>query len=580
MTSPVPPTVASAAGETAEAQRRQSRSRLRTPQENGALLQIPLVSQLVVAAQKNAAALATGGRDAEWARLWPSLEERKDVRTEVLAVAEAWTQRLLHAALGPVDPRSHCGGWAGIRTVDGLWFVTGHQPALFHPGVWIKNFAASRLARAQCGAVGLNLIVDNDLAPSPAVAVPEGSTSEPRWGSVPYDAPQITGPWEETQVANRLVFSSFGDRLGTAVSQWGWSPLVRELWPRVLRAESELGNPGWAFAAARTATEWDWGFGNLEIPLSAVCQLRGFQRFTIRLLNQLPRFHTIYNKTLADYRQLYKLRSQTHPVPDLRREHDWLEAPFWIWRNRERQRRRLLIRLQAGEIELADGREVLGTFPPGEEGLTAGIHVLQSLASRGIKLRTRALTTTLFSRLYFADLFIHGIGGAKYDEITDQIVEQFCGGAPPVYATLSATLRLPLPAFDETVEDLRRQKQSLRAAEQHPQDFLDNPAEAETRLLVEELDRLIQVQHAWRRGEANSQELASQASTRYRQLQQLRQRLLASTRQARERISARLKLVEQHLAANLVLRNREFAFCLFPTDLLRSFAEDACRAIG
>ena len=45
---------------------------------------------------------------------------------------------------------------------------------------------------------------------------------------------------------------------------------------------------------------------------------------------------------------------------------------------------------------------------------------LAELSSRGIKLRTRALTTTLFARLVLSDMFLHGIGGAKYDQVTDR----------------------------------------------------------------------------------------------------------------------------------------------------------------
>ena len=40
-------------------------------------------------------------------------------------------------------------------------------------------------------------------------------------------------------------------------------------------------------------------------------------------------------------------------------------------------------------------------------------------------MRTRALATTLFARLLLADVFIHGIGGAKYDQVTDEICEDF-----------------------------------------------------------------------------------------------------------------------------------------------------------
>ena len=39
--------------------------------------------------------------------------------------------------------------------------LAGHQPELFHPGVWVKNFALNGLARRH-GATPLNLVVDND----------------------------------------------------------------------------------------------------------------------------------------------------------------------------------------------------------------------------------------------------------------------------------------------------------------------------------------------------------------------------------------------------------------------------------
>ena len=54
--------------------------------------------------------------------------------------------------------------------------VTGHQPELFHPGVWIKNFAAASIAAAS-GGVGLNLIVDNDVPKSSSIAVPTAESA-------------------------------------------------------------------------------------------------------------------------------------------------------------------------------------------------------------------------------------------------------------------------------------------------------------------------------------------------------------------------------------------------------------------
>ena len=48
-------------------------------------------------------------------------------------------------------------------------------------------------------------------------------------------------------------------------------------------------------------------------------------------------------------------------------------------------------------------------------------------------LRPRALTLTLFARLCLGDFFIHGIGGGKYDEVTDAIIRDYFGVEPPAY---------------------------------------------------------------------------------------------------------------------------------------------------
>ena len=53
--------------------------------------------------------------------------------------------------------------------------------------------------------------------------------------------------------------------------------------------------------------------------------------------------------------------------------------------------------------------------------------------TEGVRLRPRALITTMFARLVLSDIFIHGIGGAKYDQVTDAIVRRFFAVEPPEY---------------------------------------------------------------------------------------------------------------------------------------------------
>ena len=46
--------------------------------------------------------------------------------------------------------------------------------------------------------------------------------------------------------------------------------------------------------------------------------------------------------------------------------------------------------------------------------------------------------------LLVADVFVHGIGGSAYDEITDDIVHSLTGCQPPRMPWFQGTLRLPL----------------------------------------------------------------------------------------------------------------------------------------
>ncbi len=50
----------------------------------------------------------------------------------------------------------------------------------------------------------------------------------------------------------------------------------------------------------------------------------------------------------------------------------------------------------------------------------------------------------MFARYLLGDLFLHGIGGAKYDELGDAIARRFFGFEPPAYLTLSLTVWLGL----------------------------------------------------------------------------------------------------------------------------------------
>jgi hypothetical protein len=91
-----------------------------------------------------------------------------------------------------------------------------------------------------------------------------------------------------------------------------------------------------------------------------------------------------------------------------------------------------------------------------------GVEELARFASEGIRIRPRALVTTALCRTLLADLFVHGIGGAIYDELGDSIFKTFFGITPPAYAVMSATLRIddfgPAQARDELDVAIRHRR--------------------------------------------------------------------------------------------------------------------------
>src|SRR5262249_36960853 len=151
------------------------------------------------------------------------------------------------------------------------------------------------------------------------------------------------------------------------------------------------------------------------------------------------------------------------------------------------RRRGLLVRQRSNVMDLRiDGEDqVLIELPlaPDREACCA-VEQLRELGAQSIRLRTRALTTTMFSRFLLGDLFIHGIGGAKYDVLGDEIARRFFGIEPPAFLTLSLTLWLELPRTPTTQNDVRRVDRGLRDLRFNPDRYLSEPYSEEIRTLI------------------------------------------------------------------------------------------------
>ncbi|QDU38570.1 hypothetical protein Mal4_28990 [Maioricimonas rarisocia] len=531
------------------------RPRLRVPRSNGSLLAVPDLAEAASATDANQSSLDTCNYNVQGRSLG---ELRRRARFEALQAAAAFTSDLL-------------GERVSVPEAPSSLIVTGHQPALFHPGVWVKNFATGALAE-RTGGVGLNLIVDNDTAPSMAVRVPAGTRNEPRFDSVVFDEPRPAIPFEDCDIVSRQTFTSFAERVAEAMEPWGIAPIIKDVWPDAIERMGRTRRLTDCLAAARHRQERRWGLTNLEMPLSRMCRLDSFLWFTSHLLAHLPRFQECHNSALDEYRRQNRIHSRTHPVPELVSRDGWLEAPFWLWRKGDLQRQRVFARQIGNRIQLAADTNVVTELPLSPEmDACCAVEALRELELQGWRFRTRALTTTLFARLSLGDMFVHGIGGAKYDEMTDRIVETFFEICPPRFMTLSATLYLPLGGgHPATIDDLRRLRTDLRDlqynAERH------GVTGEDVQELVREKQTLLQEQEASRpEGLSKRERLARRPlnRARHRRLKQISSELASRAGGEREQLERQIAETESQLAANGILCSREYSWSLFPAESLR-----------
>jgi len=520
------------------------RRRLQAPREDGEVLLEPSGSELASLIDANIQRFEGIDYDMQGRSF---AELRQQARGELVAAASQYTSTYLDPARGTNFPRL---------------LLAGHQPGLFHPGVWLKNAALDRLAR-QHNAVGVNLQIDNDTLKAPSIRVPSGTIDSPTARPVLFDSAEAEIPFEQREIADRAVFESFGSRAAEQIAPFISDPLLNEYWPQVIERSQHTNLLGSCISQARHQLESSWGLANLELPQSAVCGLESFHWFVAHLLANLPRFHGVHNVALAEYRRLHHIRSANHPVPELVSEGDWLEAPFWIWNDAAPRRRKLFVRRMGLELQVSDRQGFERTLPlEANRSAQRAVETLAEWEREGVKIRTRALTTTLFSRLLLADAFIHGIGGAKYDELTDMLIKRFYAMPVPGIIVVSATLLLPIDRERVTHEEARRVDRELRELTYHPEQFLPKDAEIDAKL-----EKLIAEKRRW----IDTPKTEENAAQRHHAILHANEALQPLVATQRERLKHVRDEMKRRLRAEDILASREFAFCLFPKKMLEVF---------
>lgn len=431
--------------------------------------------------------------------------------------------------------------------LHGPVITLGHQAEFYHPGVLVKLFAAVRWAK-QAGGTALYLSADSDTPKSATLAVPE----------------RIAGRWERARIRlpapDLLAPAEYHPRVPPAAWRVFFDTAAKQMPPS---ADSVLPTYAAAFCGREPQIEWvgaTWrGVAAVSdaldlgpaahVRMSELSETPAFRAFVLATAADAARFATAYNVALVNFRERHRVRNRARPAPELQHASDLVELPFWADQPGQ-PRRRLQVRPRTNALELLADEQVIGTVSRApddarlSEPLVPGWHI-----------RPRALMLSAFMRLFVADVFIHGIGGAKYDEVTNELVRTVWGVEPPPIACVTATLRLPLDAAVVSPHDLGRARWRRR-------DFDYNPQRYSTQLaprLLREHNELVHETVRLRRASPRDRRLRRAA---FEALQDWRRRALAGQAAAAAKLERESEQLEQQWRQAQICNDREYFFAL------------------
>ena len=495
----------------------------------------------------------------------PFSQFREQVRSDTLKKAGEYSENLLSLC-----SNLNIAGTKNFSCVKDFYspekniIQTGHSPAIVHPGVLIKHSLVNRIAKKVNG-IGINMVVDNDAGNDNCLNIPDindlGSSVE----KMEYHPGLRNLAFEEIRYADSTQLPAFKENVLKSLHNPDMLKTLEDFMNVVIKLSGETLQFSDLFTFARHAFATRFGIRNLEVPVSLISETDPFLNFFLHITANVKCFVDIYNSKLREYRKLKKISSKANPLPDLMEKGFVIEMPFWIWEE-GKQRKSLYASVSNGSrISILCENKMIEHFDFGEMNRSTNnlknLERLKALISKGIKIRPKAIANTMYSRMFFSDLFIHGIGGAKYDLITNEIIREFFGVEPPEYATISATLYLPYKPFDVSDEDINKMKHAVKDMGYNPDRYASRGIMEDAGMisLINEKKDLIS------RGASDSKE-KHLTFDRIKQLNSLMKDKISPLIKKSENEIADL---EKKLSYNSIVTNRNYPFCLYPEAMLR-----------
>ena len=333
--------------------------------------------------------------------------------------------------------RSWMRRWLGHGEDSRPIIATGHQTELHHAGVWVKNVVIDSAAN-RIGAAAIHFAVDTDAPKHLQYRWPGGGmalTDDPQLAQARWSALAKAPSLEHVQ-----ALRAAGQQAST---QWGFRPAWDDLFATLEHLAPGNKDLSSTLTLAQHATDRGLGLTHQTLVTSSLWKATAYLVYVYDICTRAEAFAGIYNQALTNFRQTHGITSPGRPMPDMASDGDCCEVPFWLDDLAEGQRQRATLTREAGTWTLqANGAQF--TFSDDvRDGWAAAESLGLWLTQQKLRLTPRALSLTMFLRMFVVDQFVHGIGGGLYDQVTDAIIAAWYDCPPPAFAVATATLFFP-----------------------------------------------------------------------------------------------------------------------------------------
>lgn len=338
--------------------------------------------------------------------------------------------------------------------------MLAHQPGFYNPGVLFKYELLQRLSRYGCA---LEVVVDSDVESSIHFKIPSRVDGSFHVNDFVLCDNEKQAIFEKLKTPERKVFNdAFGESIALAKAlPFPETAMAIEKFDKIIEKHIDQ-NSSMSDLMVACRKEYSPTPDIYSISLGEICSRPEFKTFAADLIFNIQRYAECYNNSLDEYRSQVRERYPANPFPNLSIEGAVFEMPFWTVNN-DGSRSELYADTSGEMIVLLDG----------EGRKIARIKSGDVSALNDIDIRPKAITLTTFHRVFVADVFIHGVGGGNYDQVTDMIIHSYYGVEPGSFFVASLT-RFPAVGNGDLENEIEEQRLLIRDMKSNPDKYVDS----------------------------------------------------------------------------------------------------------